>query len=100
MPATVCTAAATAASSRRRSEEHTSESSHPSISYAVFCLKKKNGEPTFLPTLARCDAGEAAASVPQVQGVCLARGRLEVRDPRVGPGGTVDVLHSTPGHNV
>src|SRR5690348_17755834 len=24
-----------------RSEEHTSESSHPSISYAVFCLKKK-----------------------------------------------------------
>src|SRR5690348_17480571 len=25
----------------RRSEEHTSNSSHPSISYAVFCLKKK-----------------------------------------------------------
>src|SRR5438876_4075002 len=25
----------------RRSEEHTSDSSHPSISYAVFCLKKK-----------------------------------------------------------
>src|SRR5690348_17364916 len=25
----------------RRSEEHTSELSHPSISYAVFCLKKK-----------------------------------------------------------
>src|SRR5438876_7604116 len=24
-----------------RSEEHTSNSSHPSISYAVFCLKKK-----------------------------------------------------------
>src|SRR5690348_17707055 len=24
-----------------RSEEHTSEPSHPSISYAVFCLKKK-----------------------------------------------------------
>src|SRR5690348_17503941 len=24
-----------------RSEEHTSDSSHPSISYAVFCLKKK-----------------------------------------------------------
>src|SRR5580693_10681850 len=24
-----------------RSEEHTSESSHSSISYAVFCLKKK-----------------------------------------------------------
>src|SRR5271167_5052048 len=26
---------------RSRSEEHTSESSHVSISYAVFCLKKK-----------------------------------------------------------
>src|SRR5690348_18213141 len=25
----------------KRSEEHTSDSSHPSISYAVFCLKKK-----------------------------------------------------------
>src|SRR5690348_17952207 len=25
----------------RRSEEHTSELRHPSISYAVFCLKKK-----------------------------------------------------------
>src|SRR5699024_12405404 len=27
---------------RRRSEEHTLNSSHVSISYAVFCLKKKN----------------------------------------------------------
>src|SRR5690554_7777946 len=26
----------------RRSEEHTSDSSHVRISYAVFCLKKKN----------------------------------------------------------
>src|SRR5690348_17687874 len=26
---------------RLRSEEHTLNSSHPSISYAVFCLKKK-----------------------------------------------------------
>src|SRR5690349_23379321 len=26
---------------RRRSEEHTSNSSHVEISYAVFCLKKK-----------------------------------------------------------
>src|SRR3712207_8698459 len=26
----------------RRSEEHTSDSSHANISYAVFCLKKKN----------------------------------------------------------
>src|SRR5438067_13841189 len=29
------------AQTARRSEEHTSESSHVSISYAVFCLKKK-----------------------------------------------------------
>src|SRR4051794_41556843 len=29
-----------------RSEEHTSNSSHPSISYAVFCLKKKKTEKT------------------------------------------------------
>src|SRR5690242_21178246 len=28
----------------QRSEEHTSESSHMSISYAVFCLKKKKKE--------------------------------------------------------
>src|SRR2546427_6822363 len=27
---------------RPRSEEHTSDSSHSQISYAVFCLKKKN----------------------------------------------------------
>src|SRR5438309_4276352 len=27
-----------------RSEEHTSESSHSSISYAVFCLKKKKNK--------------------------------------------------------
>src|SRR3712207_7631193 len=30
-----------AAMASRRSEEHTSESSHANISYAVFCLKKK-----------------------------------------------------------
>src|SRR5438876_2625964 len=29
---------------RIRSEEHTSNSSHPSISYAVFCLKKKKDQ--------------------------------------------------------
>src|SRR5437870_6712560 len=29
-------------SSHNRSEEHTSDSSHVAISYAVFCLKKKN----------------------------------------------------------
>src|SRR5438067_9879718 len=28
-----------------RSEEHTSDSSHVSISYAVFCLKKKTTRP-------------------------------------------------------
>src|SRR3989449_2893837 len=33
---------ATARRNRMRSEEHTSESSHGYISYAVFCLKKKN----------------------------------------------------------
>src|SRR3712207_6886577 len=27
---------------KERSEEHTSDSSHANISYAVFCLKKKN----------------------------------------------------------
>src|SRR2546427_2492387 len=29
-----------------RSEEHTSDSSHSQISYAVFCLKKKKQHPT------------------------------------------------------
>src|SRR5688572_31766315 len=31
-------------SARRRSEEHTSNSSHSQISYAVFCLKKKKNK--------------------------------------------------------
>src|SRR3712207_8874651 len=31
-----------------RSEEHTSNSSHANISYAVFCLKKKNKILSFL----------------------------------------------------
>src|SRR2546430_4081008 len=30
------------AAAQTRSEEHTSDSSHSQISYAVFCLKKKN----------------------------------------------------------
>src|SRR2546430_17402948 len=34
-------AASGPAASQTRSEEHTSESSHSQISYAVFCLKKK-----------------------------------------------------------
>src|SRR3712207_7389234 len=34
-----------------RSEEHTSDSSHANISYAVFCLKKKTPhDPTVYPT--------------------------------------------------
>src|SRR5260221_10172132 len=36
---------------RRRSEEHTLNSSHLGISYAVFCLKKKN-ESVLPPPLA------------------------------------------------
>src|SRR2546430_8942394 len=32
----------------RRSEEHTSEPSHSQISYAVFCLKKKNNTETYM----------------------------------------------------
>src|SRR6266581_6315566 len=35
-----------ARAARRRSEEHTSELRHPSISYAVFCLKKKTNSAT------------------------------------------------------
>src|SRR3712207_7421964 len=34
-----------------RSEEHTSDSSHANISYAVFCLKKKNNPPLPLSPL-------------------------------------------------
>src|SRR3712207_9387659 len=36
------TGACPASSTPARSEEHTSEPSHANISYAVFCLKKKN----------------------------------------------------------
>src|SRR6187200_3748144 len=40
---TACTCCATSRSCCRRSEEHTSELQSPdTISYAVFCLKKKN----------------------------------------------------------
>src|SRR5690242_20855046 len=51
-----------------RSEEHTSESSHMSISYAVFCLKKKNSSNLPHPLLfvpAGCLAQRHAASCPQ-----------------------------------
>src|SRR6266581_6079328 len=37
-------AAETEKDPRLRSEEHTSELHHPSISYAVFCLKKKKNK--------------------------------------------------------
>src|SRR5438034_2562696 len=38
-----------------RSEEHTSESSHTVISYAVFCLKKKNRRQT-IPGQEQCSS--------------------------------------------
>src|SRR5256885_7275380 len=38
---------AAALDEERRSEEHTLNSSHLVISYAVFCLKKKKTKPTF-----------------------------------------------------
>src|SRR3712207_7433137 len=34
-----------------RSEEHTSNSSHANISYAVFCLKKKKNQTQGIPLL-------------------------------------------------
>src|SRR2546427_6677381 len=37
-----------------RSEEHTSELSHSQISYAVFCLKKKNSRTASCRTCRRC----------------------------------------------
>src|SRR5689334_23587718 len=37
-----CSCAASRQATNSRSEEHTSELQHSSISYAVFCLKKKN----------------------------------------------------------
>src|SRR5947209_12508648 len=45
---------------RERSEEHTSDSSHANISYAVFCLKKKtsttnrDNPPLHVPREDRC----------------------------------------------
>src|SRR5438876_1337203 len=45
---------------RERSEEHTSELQHPSISYAVFCLKKKKHKTQI-----------RAASVAQTTVVCI-----------------------------
>src|SRR4051794_41271332 len=53
-----------------RSEEHTSEPSHPSISYAVFCLKKKNRQ--------------QGAALPRLQHAWLpATSRPGLRLPRV-----------------
>src|SRR5438067_5632800 len=46
-----------------RSEEHTSEPSHVSISYAVFCLKKKN---------LRVDRpGPEASTLPRCRFLCV-----------------------------
>src|SRR5437764_7456482 len=56
----ICTPVQTA-----RSEEHTSESSHRCISYAVFCLKKKMSE-TYDPF--RMQASEPAAT--RISGLC------------------------------
>src|SRR5258707_7319331 len=39
-----------------RSEEHTLNSSHANISYAVFCLKKKNKKPSYRLRLKLHDA--------------------------------------------
>src|ERR1051326_4793462 len=50
-----------------RSEEHTSElQSHSFISYAVFCLKKKNNHPTHAVTRPTSAAPEPSA--PNVEG--------------------------------
>src|SRR2546430_12270638 len=55
-----------------RSEEHTSESSHSQISYAVFCLKKKKAtaiEPTLAEGSSSADDTPSPADVdnPAVQ---------------------------------
>src|SRR3712207_7791288 len=39
-----------------RSEEHTSDSSHANISYAVFCLKKTNASPHYADAIRRAHA--------------------------------------------
>src|SRR5688500_19974494 len=61
--------------SRPRSEEHTLNSSHVSISYAVFCLKKKN-------SLAKRESAlwlSRSQTTHQVQRFAEAAGRVERR---------------------
>src|SRR6202040_3688799 len=48
-----------------RSEEHTSELSHPSISYAVFCLKKKRRAPN--ESTSSTEGDRDAAELPAKQ---------------------------------
>src|SRR5258707_7208850 len=49
-----------------RSEEHTSELQYLGISYAVFCLKKKNDQNSWLMTVTRC---MLTISVPNLRAV-------------------------------
>src|SRR5436190_17007789 len=49
-----------------RSEEHTSDSSHTVISYAVFCLKKKKYvQPVPCVATARTNGAESSVSFPR-----------------------------------
>src|SRR2546430_6124213 len=54
----------TSYTAKERSEEHTSEPSHSQISYAVFCLKKKNQKTAGSYATAACP--HAAWSVSQL----------------------------------
>src|SRR2546430_13389526 len=56
-----------------RSEEHTSESSHSQISYAVFCLKKKN---KILPTIYHFSQHPAYHTFSRSPPIAYARHRI------------------------
>src|SRR5213076_3120173 len=61
----------------RRSEEHTSElQSLPTISYAVFCLKKKKKRPADTQRLDRFVREEAAQVLGQLVGAAVAPRRV------------------------
>src|SRR6266542_4371113 len=70
-----------------RSEEHTSNSSHGSTSYAVFCLKKKKAAGivvppgTLEPTLRRVGRDHARAELGALEACDLRRPTIAV-----GPG--------------
>src|SRR6266702_3985352 len=55
-----------AEASTRRSEEHTSELRHVAITYAVFCLKKKQGRKFAADEIVRRATGEAMCIKPYV----------------------------------